>query len=53
MAIREISYREAVNEALRQEMRHDPNVILLGEDVAGGAGRHCCGHCFGGVASAG
>lgn len=39
VANREISYREAVNEALRQEMRRDPNVILLGEDIAGGAGR--------------
>jgi pyruvate dehydrogenase E1 component beta subunit len=39
MAGREITYREAVNEALRQEMRRDPNVILMGEDVAGGPGR--------------
>lgn len=39
MSSREITYREAVNEALRQEMRRDPTVILMGEDVAGGAGR--------------
>jgi pyruvate dehydrogenase E1 component beta subunit len=39
MAGREITYREAINEALRQEMRRDPNVILMGEDVAGGPGR--------------
>lgn len=32
------SFRQAVNEALRQEMRRDPRVILMGEDVAGGAG---------------
>jgi len=32
------SYRQAVNEALRQEMERDPRVILMGEDVAGGAG---------------
>ena len=32
------SYRQAINEALRQEMRRDPNVIILGEDVAGGHG---------------
>jgi pyruvate dehydrogenase E1 component beta subunit len=32
------SYRTAINEALRQEMRRDPNVIVLGEDVAGGQG---------------
>ena len=38
MAMREITYREAINEALRQEMRRDPEVIVIGEDVAGGAG---------------
>ena len=38
MATREITYREAINEALRQEMRRDPEVIIIGEDVAGGAG---------------
>ena len=32
------SVREAINEALRQEMRRDPRVILLGEDIAGGNG---------------
>jgi len=32
------SYRQAINEALRQEMRRDANVIVLGEDVAGGQG---------------
>lgn len=30
--------REALNDALRQEMRRDNNVIILGEDVAGGHG---------------
>jgi acetoin:2,6-dichlorophenolindophenol oxidoreductase subunit beta len=30
--------RQAVNEALRAEMRRDPNVIIIGEDVAGGTG---------------
>ena len=36
---REISYLEAVGEALSQEMRRDPEVFLLGEDVGvyGGA----------------
>jgi pyruvate dehydrogenase E1 component beta subunit len=34
-ATRVISYREAINEALRQEMRRDPRVILMGEDVTG------------------
>jgi pyruvate/2-oxoglutarate/acetoin dehydrogenase E1 component len=37
MRQRQISYREAINEALREEMERDPNVILLGEDIAGGA----------------
>ncbi|MFZ5609846.1 MAG: alpha-ketoacid dehydrogenase subunit beta [Pseudomonadota bacterium] len=32
------TYRQAINEAIRQEMRRDPTIILLGEDVAGGAG---------------
>lgn len=30
--------REAINETLRQEMRHDPTVIVIGEDVVGGLG---------------
>lgn len=30
--------REAINEALRQEMQRDPNVIIIGEDVVGGRG---------------
>lgn len=37
IAIRQMSYAQAINEALRLEMRRDPRVILLGEDVAGGA----------------
>ncbi len=32
------SYRQAINEALRQEMERDPRVILMGEDVAGSLG---------------
>ena len=36
---RRISYLRAINEALRQEMERDPAVILMGEDLAGGAGR--------------
>jgi acetoin:2,6-dichlorophenolindophenol oxidoreductase subunit beta len=30
--------REAINETLRQEMRRDPTVIIIGEDVVGGLG---------------
>ena len=32
------SYRQAINEAMRQEMERDPRVILMGEDVSGGTG---------------
>ena len=38
-AVREIAYGQAVNEAIRTAMREDPAVILLGEDVAGAAGK--------------
>jgi pyruvate/2-oxoglutarate/acetoin dehydrogenase E1 component len=34
---RQLTYGEAINEALRIAMREDPTVILMGEDVAGGA----------------
>ncbi|WP_312107913.1 alpha-ketoacid dehydrogenase subunit beta [Brevibacillus reuszeri] len=34
---RKISFSAAVNEAMKQAMRADENVILMGEDVAGGA----------------
>jgi len=40
MTTRTITYREAINEAIRLEMRRDPTVILMGEDVAGGAATH-------------
>jgi pyruvate dehydrogenase E1 component beta subunit len=32
------SFRQAINEALAQEMRRDHRVVLMGEDVAGGLG---------------
>ena len=32
------SYRQAINEAIAQEMRRDPRVVVMGEDVAGGQG---------------
>src|SRR5437660_4299711 len=37
VAIRQMTYAQAINEAMRLEMRRDPRVILMGEDVAGGA----------------
>ena len=35
---RTITYREAINEALAQEMERDESVIIMGEDNAGGEG---------------
>jgi pyruvate dehydrogenase E1 component beta subunit len=37
VAVRTLSFREAINEGLSQEMERDSSVILMGEDVAGGA----------------
>ena len=37
--MRRLTYVQAVNEALRQEMERDPTVFMMGEDIAGGAGR--------------
>ena len=34
--MREITYRAAINEALREEMEKDPNVFIIGEDVSPG-----------------
>ncbi len=33
MTVRELQYREALNEALHEEMARDPSVCVLGEDV--------------------
>ena len=32
--MRQIRFREALREALEEEMRRDPNVYLMGEEVA-------------------
>jgi len=40
MSTRTLTFREAINEAMRLEMRRDPTVIVMGEDIAGGAGSH-------------
>ena len=37
VTIRQMTYAQAINEAMRLEMRRDARVILMGEDVAGGA----------------
>ncbi len=46
------SFREALNEAMRDEMRRDPTVILLGEDIAGGMGSGGEQDAWGGVLGA-
>ncbi len=28
-----MTYRQALNETLRQEMQRDPNVLLMGEEI--------------------
>src|ERR1044071_9513313 len=43
------SIRQALNEALRQDMRRDPTVIVIGEDVAGGAASEGQRDAYGGV----
>jgi pyruvate dehydrogenase E1 component beta subunit len=46
---RSITYREAINEALAQEMERDPSVIVMGEDNAGGQGAPGEDDAWGGV----
>lgn len=41
--------REAINDAMRQEMERDPTVIVLGEEVSGGAGCEGVDDAYGGV----
>ncbi len=43
------SFREAIGEALRLEMRRDQRVIIMGEDVAGGMGAAGEQDAWGGV----
>ncbi len=46
---RSITYREAINEALDQEMANDPTVIVMGEDIVGGTGSPGEDDAWGGV----
>jgi acetoin:2,6-dichlorophenolindophenol oxidoreductase subunit beta len=46
---RKITYREAITEALSQEMERDQRVIVMGEDNAGGAGAPGEDDAWGGV----
>jgi pyruvate dehydrogenase E1 component beta subunit len=43
------SFREAINETLFQEMRRDPTVIVMGEDIVGGTGSPGEEDAWGGV----
>src|SRR5689334_10383645 len=38
-AVRELSFGQAINEAIRLEMRRDPTIVVMGEDIAGAGGR--------------
>ncbi|KMY86217.1 Acetoin dehydrogenase E1 component beta-subunit [Candidatus Paraburkholderia calva] len=46
---RKLSMKIAINEALDQEMQRDPSVIVLGEDIVGGAGADGEKDAWGGV----
>ncbi|MFA7322580.1 MAG: alpha-ketoacid dehydrogenase subunit beta [Dokdonella sp.] len=46
---RKISIKQAINEALDQEMARDPAVICMGEDIVGGAGAGGEKDAWGGV----
>ena len=46
---RKISFKQAINEALDLEMRRDPSVIVMGEDIVGGAGSPGETDAWGGV----
>lgn len=37
--VSELTFNQAINDALRLEMRRDPAIVVIGEDIAGAAGR--------------
>ena len=45
---RQISYIQVINESLRYELESDPNVIIMGEDIAGGGEREDFQDAWGG-----
>ncbi len=47
--MRKITFMQAINEALLQEMARDPTVCIFGEDVVGGAGAAGVMDAWGGV----
>ena len=46
---RKITLKQAINEAIDQEMTRDPMVIMLGEDIVGGSGAEGEKDAWGGV----
>ena len=46
---RNLSFKDAINEALDQEMSRDPTVIVMGEDIVGGTGSPGEEDAWGGV----
>jgi pyruvate/2-oxoglutarate/acetoin dehydrogenase E1 component len=46
---RKITFKQAINEALAQEMARDHSVVVMGEDVAGGSGTNGQMDAWGGV----
>jgi len=46
---RKLSMKDAINEAVDQEMTRDPTVIMMGEDIVGGAGAPGEEDAWGGV----
>jgi pyruvate dehydrogenase E1 component beta subunit len=46
---RNLSMKDAINEALDQEMTRDPTVIVMGEDIVGGSGSPGEDDAWGGV----
>ena len=47
--VRKITFQQAINEALDQEMARDEDVVIMGEDVVGGAGTQGEMDAWGGV----